>query len=185
VKPASITYGVAPLTSVGTSSDNVITDVGKLIKAYVENNMNPSGLVLIMPATMATMLGMMRNSLGQRVFDGVNMNGGTLEGIPVITTQYAANQSGAGNLVIAVHAPSILLADDGVVTVDASDQVSLQMSDAPTINAVTGVGASLVSMWQTNSLAVRAEREITWVKGRSEAVVFIDDTNWGTTGSPA
>src|SRR4029077_85997 len=114
-----------------------------------------------------------------------NMTGGTLEGIPVITTQYAANSSGGGNLVIAVHAPSILLADDGNVTVDASDQVSLEMKDVPTINSVTGTGASLVSMWQTNSLAVRAEREITWLKGRSEAVVYMDDVNWGSVGSPA
>jgi HK97 family phage major capsid protein/HK97 family phage prohead protease len=185
VSPASITNGLVALSSAGTSSDNVITDIGKILKAYIENNMTTSGLVLIMPASLAMVAGLMRNSLGQRVFPDLNMTGGTLEGIPVITTQYAANSSGGGNLVIAVHAPSILLADDGNVTVDASDQVSLQMSDAPTINSVTGTGASLVSMWQTNSLAVRAEREITWLKGRSEAVVYMDDVNWGSVGSPA
>lgn len=183
--PASITNGLTALSSAGTSSDNVITDVSKILKAYIENNMTVSGLVLIMPAALAMVVGLLRNSLGQRVFPNIDMNGGTLEGIPVITSQYAANSSGGGNLVIAVHAPSILLADDGNVTVDASDQVSLQMSDAPTINSVTATGASLVSMWQTNSLAVRAEREITWKKGRSEAVVYMDDVNWGSVGSPA
>ena len=185
VSPASITNGLVALTSAGTSSDNVITDVANILQAYIENNLTTSGLVLIMPAALAMVVGLLRNSLGQRVFPDVNMNGGTLEGIPVVTSQYAANASGGGNLVIAVHAPSILLADDGNVTVDASDQVSLQMSDAPTINSVTGTGASLVSMWQTNSLAVRAEREITWVKGRSEAVVYMDDVNWGSIGSPS
>jgi hypothetical protein len=40
-------------------------------------------------------------------------------------------------------------------------------------------------MWQTNSLAVRAEREITWRKSRNEAVVFFDDINWASVGSPS
>lgn len=185
VQPASITNGLSALSSAGTSSDNVITDIGNILEAYVANHYPPSGLVLIMPATLATVLGLMRNSLGQKVFPDINMRGGTLEGLPVITTQHAANASGAGNLVIAVHAPSILLADDGNVSIDASDQVSLQMSDTPTIDSTAGTGASLVSMWQTNSLAVKAEREITWVKGRSTSVVYMDDVNWGSVGSPS
>jgi hypothetical protein len=40
-------------------------------------------------------------------------------------------------------------------------------------------------MFQTNSVALRAEREITWVKGRADAVVYMDDVNWGSIGSPA
>jgi HK97 family phage major capsid protein len=185
IKPASITNGVTPGSSAGTSADNVITDVGNLLEAYIAANMSTSGLVFLMPATLAMVVGLMRNSLGQRVFQDLNMNGGTLEGIPVITSQHLANQSGSGNLVLAVHAPSILLADDGVVSVDASDQVSLEMSDAPGINSRTSTGGSLVSMWQTNSLAIRAEREITWRKSRTNAVAFLDDVNWASIGSPS
>ena len=119
------------------------------------------------------------------LFRSISATGGTLEGFPVITSQHAANESGGGNLVIAVRAADIFLADDGVVSIDASEQASVQMSDAPTINSTTGAGASLVSLWQTNSVGIRAEREITWTKARSTAVVYMDDVNWGSVGSPA
>jgi hypothetical protein len=42
-----------------------------------------------------------------------------------------------------------------------------------------------VSMYQTNSIAVRAERYINWLKARTTAVSFIDDANWGSIGSPS
>jgi HK97 family phage major capsid protein/HK97 family phage prohead protease len=185
VNPASITHGLVALTSAGTSADNARTDLAKILKTYLEANQNPTGLVLIMPPTLAMVLSLMRNSLGQKEFPDITATGGTLEGFPVITTQHAANDSGAGNLVIAVRAADIFLADDGVVTIDASEQASVQMSDAPTINSTTGTGASLVSLWQTNSVGIRAEREITWTKARSTAVVYMDDVNWGSVGSPA
>jgi hypothetical protein len=40
-------------------------------------------------------------------------------------------------------------------------------------------------MWQTNSIALRAERQINWAKRRSSAVSYMDDVNWGSIGSPS
>jgi HK97 family phage major capsid protein len=185
VNPASITNGLVALTSAGTSADNARTDLAAILKKYLEQNQNPTGLVFIMPPALAMVLSLMRNSLGQKEFPDISATGGTLEGFPVITSQHAANESGGGNLVIAVRAADIFLADDGVVSIDASEQASVQMSDAPTVNSTTGTGASLVSLWQTNSVGIRAEREITWTKARSTAVVYMDDVNWGSVGSPA
>ena len=185
VNPASITNGLTALSSAGTSADNVRTDLGNILESYLANNQDPSGLAIIMPPTLAMVLSLMRNSLGQKEFADINANGGTLEGFPVITSQLAANASGGGNLVIAVKQSDIFLADDGNVSIDVSEQASVQMSDAPTINSTTGTGASLVSLWQTNSVGIRAEREITWTKARSGAVVYMDDVNWGSIGSPA
>ena len=185
VNPASITNGLTALTSAGTSADNVRTDIANILEAYLQNNQDPGGLAFIMPPTVAMVLSLMRNSLGQKEFMDINAGGGTLEGFPVITSQLAANTSGAGNLVIAVKQSDIFLADDGNVSIDVSEQASVQMSDAPTVNSTTGTGASLVSLWQTNSVGIRAEREITWAKARSTAVVYMDDVNWGSIGSPA
>jgi hypothetical protein len=108
-----------------------------------------------------------------------------LNGIPVIVSQYAANASGGGNLVIAVNASDIFLSDDGQVTIDASREASLQMLDNPTNNSATATATTMVSMWQTNSVALRAERFINWSKRRDDAVVYMDDVNWGSIGSPA
>ncbi len=185
VSPASITNGITPLSSAGTSADNARTDLQNLLEQFILQNINPSSLVLIMPNTLALALSLLRNSLGQPEFPGLTMNGGTLEGIPVITSQHAANQSGAGNLVIAVNASDIFLSDDGQVTVDASREASIQMLDNPTNNSVTPTAVSVVSMFQTNSIALRAERYINWARRRTGAVSFMDDVNWGSIGSPS
>jgi HK97 family phage major capsid protein/HK97 family phage prohead protease len=185
VSPASITNGLTALTSAGTSADNVRTDLQNLIETFILQNINPAQLVLIMPNTLALAASLMVNSLGQDEFPGLTMNGGTLRGIPVITSQHAANQSGAGNLVIAVNADEIFLADDGAVTVDASREASLQLLDDPTNNSSSGTATSVVSMWQTNSIALRAERFINWARRRTGAVAYMDDVNWGSIGSPS
>jgi HK97 family phage major capsid protein/HK97 family phage prohead protease len=185
VQPASITNGLTALTSAGTSADNARTDLANIVSSFVEANLNTEGLVIIMPTTLALALSFQVNSLGQPQFPGLNMAGGTLNGIPVITSQYAANASGGGNLVIALNQRELFLADDGQVTVDASTEASLQMLDNPTNNSATGTPTTVVSMYQTNSIALRAERFINWRKRRSTAVVYMDDVNWGSIGSPA
>jgi hypothetical protein len=185
VSPASITNGLSPLATAGTAVANVITDLTALIGGFAENNYNVANLVLLMPNTLALGLSLMTNSLGQPEFPGMTVAGGTLKGIPVITSQYLANVSGGGNLVVALSAKDIFLADDGNVTVDASDQASLQMLDNPTNSAASGTATTMVSMYQTNSIALRAEREICWAKGRTDCVVYMDDVNWGSVGSPS
>jgi HK97 family phage major capsid protein len=185
VQPASITNGLTALTSAGTSADNARTDLANIVSAFIEANQSTEGLVLIMPTTLALALSFQVNSLGQPEFPGLSMGGGTLNGIPVITSQYAANASGGGNLVIALNQRELFLADDGQVTVDASTEASLQMLDNPTNNSATGTPTTVVSMYQTNSIALRAERFINWRKRRSTAVTYMDDVNWGSIGSPS
>jgi HK97 family phage major capsid protein/HK97 family phage prohead protease len=187
VSPASITNGLTPLSSAGTSADNIRTDVQNLLEEFIVDNLDPTSAVFIMPQTLALAASLMVNDFGTPEFPGLTMRGGFLAGIPVVTSQYCNDASGgAGNLVILLNANDVFLADDGAVTVDVSDQVSLQMSNTPTINSTTNppVAASLVSMWQTNSIAIRAERFINWKKRRASAVAYMDDVNWGAVGSP-
>jgi len=184
VNPASITNGVTAKSGAGTSAANVLTDVQNLVAPFLLANYDVSDLVLIMPNSLALVLSLMQNSLGQDSFKGMTVNGGTLAGIPVITSQYAAFGSSYGNVVICVSAGNIALADDGTVTVDASREASIEMVDSSSQDATSGTGASQVSMFQTNSIALRAEREINWKKLRSDAVTFQDDVNWGSIGSP-
>jgi hypothetical protein len=87
--------------------------------------------------------------------------------------------------VIALNQREVFLADDGAVQVDASREASLQMLDNPTNNSATATATTMVSMWQTNSIALRAERFINWAKRRDDAVVYMDDVNWGSIGSPS
>jgi hypothetical protein len=79
----------------------------------------------------------------------------------------------SGSPIVLVNADDVFLADDGQVVIDASREASLQMDDTPTNDATTGTGASMVSMFQTNSVALRAERIINWKKRRAGAVAMI------------
>jgi hypothetical protein len=65
-----------------------------------------------------------------------------------------------------------MLADDGEVLLDASNQASLEMDSAPT--SPPTASTVLVSLWQHNMVGLRAERYINWTKRRPGAVQFID-----------
>ncbi len=184
VTPASITNGLTPLTSTaGMTADSVRHDLQALLNAFITSNANVADLVLIIPNTIALGLSLMTNAIGNREFPGLGINGGELAGIPVITSQYA-NTAASGDMAIAVNAQLVGLADDGAVAVEASREASLEMSDAPTGDSLTPTGSQLVSMWQTNSIALKAERFINWKKLRTGAVVYMDHLDWApTTGS--
>jgi hypothetical protein len=63
----------------------------------------------------------------------VTYRGGDIDGVPLRVSQYLANNGGSGGApFILVDEAEIYLADDGAVTLDATDQASLEMSDAPT-----------------------------------------------------
>ena len=182
VSPASITNGVTPIVSSGATADDIRDDLIALIGSFVTTNQNVSGLVLIMPNTVALALSLMRNALGQPEFTGIDVSGGTFQGLPVITSQYAQTAA-AGNMLIACNAQMIGLADDDAVSVEASREASLEMSDAPVgASGVPTGGATVVSMWQTNSIALKAERYINWKKLRAGSVQFINHLAWG--GAP-
>lgn len=192
VSPASITNGVTPITSSGSSADAVRADVAAIMGAFISAGMTPSTGVWIMSATTALALSLMRNPLGQKEFPDITMMGGRFEGLPVIVSEYAGIPSSPSNhIIVLVNASDIYLADDGQVVIDISREASLEMDDAPT-NSVGGVGSpsapvatQLVSLWQTNSVGLRAERFINWAKRRTEAVAYLDQVNYTSTGSPA
>jgi hypothetical protein len=69
------------------------------------------------------------------------------------------------------------------VSIDASREASLQMLDNPTVSSASGsplapVPTSLVSMFQTNSVAIRAERYINWMKRRAAAAQYINGVKY-------
>lgn len=168
VSPASITNGVTAVPATITDAASVRNALGDLLAAYLAANNPPTSAVLIMPATTALNWSLMVNALGQPEFSSLSMNGGSIQGIPVITSQHAF--IGGNELVIMVNASDIFLADDGSVTVDVSREASITMSSDPVADAAT---AAVVSMWQTNELALRAERFVNWAKRRAGAAQYI------------
>lgn len=173
VSPASITNGAVAIPSTGDPERDVEAAFGQFIAA----NLSPAKGVWLMSSTTSLSLSMMRNPLGQKVYPELNLLGGTFFGLPVIVSQYVGDQ------LVLVNAGDIYLADDGQVMIDASREASLEMSDAPTQDSGDGTDARLVSMWQTNSIAIRAERWINWQPRRAEAVAVISGVNYSNSSS--
>lgn len=177
VSPASVSANVTPINSSGTDADAVRCDLAALLQQYAAANNPPTSGVIVMSANMAIALMGMRNALGQREFTEITMSGGTLEGFPVIVSQYVASLGDStGEFVFMINASDIYLGDEGGVQIDLSDQASLQMDTEPT-NPPTA-STVLVSLWQHNLIGFRAERTINWAKRRSSAVAVLDGVNW-------
>ena len=77
-------------------------------------------------------------------------------------------------LIALIDSQGIALAE-GASEVRTTDKPAVEMQDAPTISAAAPTAANLVSLWQTNSVAVLSEREVNWVKVRSGAVSIISN----------
>lgn len=171
VKPASITYGVTPVASGGDTEDKVRGDVRALFAPFIAANLTPQNGVWIMSATNALSLSLMVNSLGQRSFPDITMNGGTFFGMPVVVSE------AVGNIVVLANASDILIADDGGVTIDTSSEASVQMDSTP--DDPSSASTVMISLWQRNLLGIRAERFIDWVKARTASVQYLSGVEWG------
>jgi hypothetical protein len=185
VSPASITNGISQTASSGNQAPAIRQDIATLMEAFITANNPPTSGVFVMKATTAMRLSLLRNDLGSaKEFPDITLNGGMLEGLPVITSEHVPEDT-YGTFVVLVNAGDIYFADEGEVSVDMSQEASLQMLDNPT-NASDSppVPTTLVSLWQTNSVGFRAERTLNWARRRDEGVAVLDGVHWGEPGSP-
>ena len=150
VNPASITNGAA--TAAATT--NPLADIMGLIKHFATNGIAVDGVTFIMSPSNALSLSFRTNLDGSAQFPGVGLNGGSYRGLTFITS------GAAGANVIALQPQLILYADDGGVSIDASREASLQMDSAPASPA--DATTVYVSLWQTNTVGLRAERFVNW-----------------------
>lgn len=173
VSPASILNGASAVASTGATADAVRLDVRALFQKFIDANNPPTSGVWIMSHTNALALSLLVNDLGQSEFPGMTMMGGTFQGLPAIASQYI------GDVVALVNASDIYFADEGEIAVDFSREASLQMLDNPTNSSVSATATSVVSMFQTNSVAFRAERTLNWARRRATSVAYLTGVTWG------
>lgn len=183
VSPASITNGASAIVSSGSDVDAIKTDLKALWQGFIDARISPTSAVYIMNSTVALALSLMENPLGQPEFPGITINGGSFKGIPVIVSDYVPTVSDGSSIVVLANASDIWFSDDGQVTIDASREASLQMLDNPTNASSDGTPTTMVSMFQTNSVALRAERYINWKLRRDAAVQYVSGVTWGSSES--
>ncbi len=163
VQPASFTDQVVPKVASGTTATAFRADLQTQIKVYIANNDDPREIGILMSATTALSLSLIRNALGQKEFPDLTINGGSVEGFPVIVSEAISNR------IIFVKATDLIVADGGV-EIDMSQEASLVMDTAPQSSPLT---TTLVSLFQRNLVAIRVEKLITWKKGRTHTCQYI------------
>jgi HK97 family phage prohead protease len=169
VSPASITNGADTDSASGTDITAVIHDIRQILFHFQEYNIPTDNLTLIMQPVLATSIGTMLTTLGVVAFPNVNGNGGNILGITVLTS----NNSPAGQ-VTAIHPPSVFVADEGGLQIDVSREASVELDSAPAAG-----NYHLVSAFQNNLVFVRAERYITWMRGRDKGVFYLTSAAYG------
>ncbi len=180
--PAGLLYGTAPITLDGDGSvAGIRCDLAQFMKELVGDNLTVQGSFWIMPETVAIDLSLVVNESGNPAFPGITATGGTLAGLPVFTSQYVPTNSN-GAVVALVKGDEIFLGDEGGIQIAVSTEATLQMDSAPTQNSITPTATQGVSMFQTNSVAVRVERFVNWQKRQPGSVVW-GYVNWSACES--
>lgn len=174
VSPAGILNGLSAGSSSGNDIDAVIADVKALYAPFIAAN-NADGLQFVTTTSLSKALGLMQNALGNWAFPGLSANGGSLLG----DTLVAGGNVGAGDLILLKPSDIYKIGDRGV-EVSLSTEAAIQMDNAPDGASDTPTAnASVVSMFQTDSVAIKVVRPLNFAKRRASAVAYIGDADYG------
>ncbi len=177
--PAGILYNVTPTGSAGTDADAVRADIKALYTPFLTAK-NVGNLAFVAHPSLAKALQLMRNGLGQREFEGITANGGTLEGDPVVTGDHV----NAAHLIL-LKPSDIYKIGDGDIDVQTSTHATIEQDTEPTGASDTPVAQSKypVSMFQSNSVAFKVTRSMNFAKRRASAVAYVNDADYGSGNS--
>lgn len=169
--PAGILNGASTqasdTTAGATVQEKFEADFNYLVSQMISAKIPFASMTLVMSSSNAFGLSRQRDSLGNLLYPTIGMSGGTLSGIPVLVSDYI------GDTVALIAASEIYLVGGGGVEVKTSNEASIEMADNPAGDSGTPTGASLVSMFQTNSQAFLVEERIGWESRRSAAVAYV------------
>ena len=181
VSPAGMLASpLASLGSNGYTADALRSDVKELYAPFLSAK-NAGNLYFVMTPSLAKSISLINNALGQTEFPGLNASGGTLLGDPVVT----GDNVGATNLILLKPSDIYRIGDLGI-EVSLSMDATIEQDGAPQGYAgspVVAASATLMSMFQTESVAFKVVRPINFAKRRSHAAQYIGDAQYGDSTS--
>jgi hypothetical protein len=181
VSPAGILNGVSGHNSHGSTIEGVIADI-KQLYAIFQSYKNATDLAIVTTPSLAKSLSLMQNALGQFAFPGIGQNGGTLLGDQVWTGDNVTS----GHLIL-LKPSDIWRIGDGGVQVSISNVATVEQDTAPQGASDTPVAASatLMSMFGTESTAIKVVRSVNFAKRRAHAAQLIDNADYGAADTAA
>jgi HK97 family phage major capsid protein len=165
---AELAVGVSPSASAGVTAANTLTNLTTMLLEVSPQANAP--LFLVLAPAAARSVAMKGTTTGGLVFDQLGINGGSFAGIQVLVSDGLPGTA-TGMLIDA----SGIVAASSEVVIDVSTEAAVQMADNPTVASAAGspsapVAAPLVSLWQTDSVGLRAERHFAFAKVRTASV---------------
>jgi HK97 family phage major capsid protein len=179
--PASISASGRMFAAAAGTVDGIDADLEKLLAALSDNGSSLENVVFVMNTMSAARLSRMRGSSGAPAYPGMTAKGGTLLGFRCLATSHiprVGSPSPGASYVFAVD-PSRVWVGTGGVEISTSDAAIVEMDNAPSSDSSSGTGANAVSLWQTESLAVKSVQYINWkpVAGQSH-VATLTGVEW-------
>lgn len=158
--PAAVTNGAPTISATG----DLQADLAALIAAF---RGDLASAYFVTDPTTATRIALATDAGGRYLFPEAGPRGGAILNIPLLTSRSAPSNSNGGSL--ALIDPTGIAGNVDEIVLDKATHASLQMEDEP------GSGATeLVSLWQTNTVAFRAEITANWQVERAGAVVVLE-----------
>ena len=172
VRPGSVFWRADKVTSSGSTADQILADLLAMVAKLSGQGTPFVAPYFVMKPTTAISLAGKYTTAGTVAFPTLSAGGGTLLGIPVLTTANSPQQIGL------VDASEVLLSDDGAADIQSSGEAAVQMSDTPTPGPT-----ALVSLWQKNLFSLRAVREIAWTLAHNSGDIANSPTDYVPHGS--
>lgn len=170
--PASITSGVTPIASTGDPGE----DIAALIGAF---GGDLASAFFICDPTTAAQIALARDAGGGFMFPDCGPRGGSILGIPLLTSRSSPRDSSGGILVL-LDASSLAVGIEGI-TVSRSEQATIEMQDEPT-DPPTAATVK-ISLWQADLVGFLCEVFANWKVARSNAVAYVSDATYSSSAT--
>lgn len=172
-RPASIFYGAHSQASTGSSLSQIDADLDNALQYMVAAGSDLLNGVWLLRPESATYLSGLRDPSGARAFPQLSVIGGYLKGLPcIVSAAMAEPGSPPSGFIGLVDGSQIALMDEGASQLAVSRDATIQLLDNPSSSSATGTPANAVSMFQTNTVAIRSTQWINWMLRRPFATLI-------------
>ena len=176
--PAAITT-TGSVASTGSTLAQIDADLRGAAEELASSGADMMSAVWAMHPRTATFLAALRGTGGAPAFPDLGVNGGTVFGLPVLVSAGVPMDADTAALtqISLISADALAIADEGETSLFMSRDATIEMADDPTGSGIAPAAATkqLVSMFQSNSVAIMASSYLNWAPRRSVVAATIHD----------
>ena len=172
--PGSITAGLTPIVSSGSSADQVRADIAKLFAAFDAADGAFDSAVIAMHPRTAVYMGQLTTTNGGLLYPRLGARGGDVLGVPALVSSALELTNSPGEAYMAMFDPQqVLFGENEDVAIDVATYAALQLDGAPSAGA-----QQLVSLWENGLRAVKLVRELAWKLTSSSGAAVLTEIQY-------